>query len=234
MGGSRIKKACEALKIFIKSLPVNCYFNVYSFGNQFEPMFISSVKNSQESNHSAVKQIEGMSANFGGTNILSPIEAALRSPLIEGHPKQIFLLTDGQVYNTEQIIEIIKQKVKFSRVHTIGIGDGASQALVTGCAKHGKGHSVFIKDSENPSSKIIQLLNDSLTPVISRVKLSYDHSLVESIVPNPAKIPYILKNQMVSFYLTFKGQLEKETCLSLEYEDSLNKLPFKGEVMVSP
>jgi hypothetical protein len=79
-------------------------------------------------------------------------------------------------------------------VHTIGIGNGASEELIKGCALKGKGHHVFISDQEDPSEKIIQLLTDSLTPVITNISLKYDKSLVESIVPNPDSIPYILKN----------------------------------------
>ena len=63
---------------------------------------------------------------------------------------------------------------KFSRVHAIGVGSGCSQRLVLGCAQKGKGHHTFISDSEDPSNKIIQLLTDSLSPVISRVTLDYD------------------------------------------------------------
>lgn len=95
--------------------------------------------------------------------------------------------------NTERVIDLVKKNIKYSRVHTIGIGDGASQALIKGCAEKGKGYHIFIKDSENPAEKIIQLLNDSLTPVISKVDLSYDKSIVKSIIPNPESMPYILK-----------------------------------------
>jgi hypothetical protein len=49
----------------------------------------------------------------------------------------------------------------------------------------GKGHHVFINDSEDPSEKIIQLLADSLSPVISKMKLSFDPKVVECIIPNP-------------------------------------------------
>lgn len=100
-------------------------------------------------------------------------------------------------------------------MHAIGIGDGASSALVEGCAKKGKGYHIFIKDYENPAEKIIQLLNDSLTPVIDKINLTYDHNLVESIVPNPSSMPYILKNEVANFYLTFKGQIDQPTKISL-------------------
>ena len=36
---------------------------------------------------------------------------------------------------------------KYSRVYTIGIGNGCSEELILGCAKKGKGSHVFIGDS---------------------------------------------------------------------------------------
>jgi len=79
--------------------------------------------------------------------------------------------------------------------------------LILGCAKSGRGSHVFINDSEDPAEKIIQLLTDSLSPVINKINLKFDKSVVESIIPNPESMPYVLKNEIVNFYVTFKGQL---------------------------
>lgn len=72
------------------------------------------------------------------------------------------------------MINLVAKNTKYSRVHAIGVGDGVSEALIIGCASKGKGQYVFIGNGENPSAKIIQLLSDSLTPVISKVSLIYD------------------------------------------------------------
>lgn len=125
---------------------------------------------------------------------------------------------------------MIDSCTKYSRVHTIGFGSGVSTALIFGCAEKGRGGHVFIGDDEDPSSKIIQLLNESLTPVISEVFLNFDKNVVESIVPNPAKLPFILKGDVASFFITFKGQLLKPTSISLSYTDTLNGLPFKSTI----
>ena len=77
------------------------------------------------------------------------MENILNAKLIEGYPKQIFLLTDGEVSNTESVIELVRKSIKYSRVHTIGIGNGASESLIKGCAEKGKGYYIFIKDNEN-------------------------------------------------------------------------------------
>ncbi|XP_028429052.1 von Willebrand factor A domain-containing protein 5A isoform X1 [Perca flavescens] len=39
MGGSRIKSARETLLLLLKSLPMGCYFNIYSFGSSYEHIF---------------------------------------------------------------------------------------------------------------------------------------------------------------------------------------------------
>lgn len=77
-------------------------------------------------------------------------------------------------------------------------------------------------------------MEETLTPVIDNVSLNYDKNLVESIVPNPSSIPYILKNEVVNFYITFKGQLEKKTSFTFGYKDSLNKVPFETVMEVDP
>ena len=61
-------------------------------------------------------------------------------------------------------------------------------------AKKGKGNHMFVNNTKNITEKIINLLTSSLSPVISQIKLQYDESIVESIVPNPENLVYILKD----------------------------------------
>jgi von Willebrand factor A domain-containing protein 5 len=75
-----------------------------------------------------------MNSNMGWTEIEIPLRKILKSKVIPGYPKQIFLLTDGEVNNTEAVIDIVRKNIKYSRVHAIGLGDGASAALIRGCA----------------------------------------------------------------------------------------------------
>ena len=73
-----------------------------------------------------------------------------------------------------------------------------------------------------------------MSPVISKFKISFDQDVVESIIPNPESMPYILKDELVNFYVVFKGNLNYPTQLSLSYEDSLNNLPFSSEIEIDP
>ena len=124
-------------------------------------------------------------------------------------------MTDGTVSNTEEVIQMAKKKSRFSRISSIGIGNGASLRLIQGCAEAGRGKFVMIDDSENPAEKIISLLESSLTPLIKKITLNYDKTGLQSIVPNPATLPYILKDSVVNFYLTYKGKVTQPKTVSL-------------------
>lgn len=79
--------------------------------------------------------------------------------------------------------------------------------LIIGCAQQGKGYKAFISDEEDSSEKIIEMLQQSLSPGINNLKIKYDQNVIESIVPNPEECPLILRNEVANFYLTFKGKL---------------------------
>lgn len=135
-----------------------------------------------------------MSANMGGTEIFQPLQTILMEKVIEGYPRQVFLLTDGGVSDTQGVIKMVKKSTKYCRVHSIGIGNGASYDLIQRCAEGGKGRYLMISDNESPAEKIIELLESTLTPIISKVNLKFENKEeIESIVPNPDSIPYILK-----------------------------------------
>lgn len=78
----------------------------------------------------AIKTIEKMNADMGGTEIQNPLRELLKETIKEGYPRHVFLLTDGQVSDTQSVISLVKQNVKYCRVHTIGIGNGASLDLI--------------------------------------------------------------------------------------------------------
>lgn len=78
-----------------------------------------------------------MFANLGGTNILTPLSQVLQTKPKEGYPRQLFILTDGEVSNTQECINFVRQHSDTTRVFTFGIGRQASADLVKGLAKAG-------------------------------------------------------------------------------------------------
>ena len=78
----RMSIAQNALNLFMRSLPEGCTFSIISFGSPtFSPLFDGQYY--QEYNDgtrdAAIEEIARMSPNFGGTDILSPLQAAQSS-----------------------------------------------------------------------------------------------------------------------------------------------------------
>jgi hypothetical protein len=107
MGGTRIKKAKEALVLFLQSLPEDTYFNVVSFGSSYREMFPESKKYDKDSLSTAISQVQTMDADLGGTEIYNPLQKICKTKAFSGYPKQIFLLTDGDVSDTEDVIALV-------------------------------------------------------------------------------------------------------------------------------
>lgn len=103
----------EALKIFLSSLPNGSEVEIVSFGSKYSYEELDGVKTftyTNENLQKLLKAVSNMSANFGLTDILSPLEDIF-SFKTEGHScRRVFLLTDGQVNNKEKIFEAIKKK----------------------------------------------------------------------------------------------------------------------------
>ena len=177
MSGSFIRSASEALVLFLKSLPEDCYFNIYGFGTTFKSLFSSSVPYNQKNLDTATQHAQQLKADLGGTELLPPLRHIFEQPLVKGKQRQIFVLTDGEVSNTDACISQVKKnssKARYMmscdcfvslcdnrsftnvsyRCFTFGIGSGASTELVEGLATAGKGSAEFVKDGERLHPKV--------------------------------------------------------------------------------
>ena len=116
MSGGFINSARETLILFLKSLPEGCNFNIIGFGSSYEKLFPAvSVPYSQETLDKATQHAQGMQANLGGTELLQPLEYIFREKTTSGLPRQIFVLTDGAVSNTDACVSKVKENVARSR-----------------------------------------------------------------------------------------------------------------------
>ncbi|KAJ4462174.1 putative von Willebrand factor type A domain [Paratrimastix pyriformis] len=168
MGGTRIRQAQDALQLFLRSLPVGCYFNIIGFGSSVDRLFPQSVPYSQENMARASKAVPQMDANLGGTEILAPLREALDAPALGRAQRRVLVLSDGDVSNTQQVLMTAKQAVAArptTQVHALGIGGGVSTELIQGLAQHGQGLAEFALSSEALNPKVMALLRASLGAV---------------------------------------------------------------------
>ena len=108
----------------------------------------------------ALDQVGKFKANFGGTEIYTP----LKNIFALGRPEKcaethIFLLTDGAVFNTDMVVNLVAKNANLQqRVHTFGVGSGASEELIKNCAYKGFGNYYFVYKEQEIEEKVIQSL----------------------------------------------------------------------------
>ena len=180
MSGSSMNQAKKALELFLHSLPSDCYFNIWSFGSSYDSLFPGgSTKYSDKSLNKALNHVRQMSADYGGTEIYSPLRDIFQQAKTKkGYLRQIFVLTDGEVSNDASIISLVKQNNTQGRIFSLGIGSSASRHLIKGIARAGYGTSVFANQNEDLRAKVMSQLKNALQPAISNISIVWDDNSI--------------------------------------------------------
>ena len=173
MDGTSIEEARNALQLALRSLHEGTWFNVVGFGDRFESLFPETRPYGEASLEEASRHVAALKADLGGTEILPALRSVLERPLASGRPRQLFVLTDGQVSNTAAVLELVRKHSGTTRVFTFGIGAGASHHLVRGMARAGEGAAEFIHPGERIEGKVLRQLRRALAPGLTDVRVDW-------------------------------------------------------------
>ncbi|XP_023206783.1 von Willebrand factor A domain-containing protein 5A-like [Xiphophorus maculatus] len=216
---TRISSARDTLLLLLKSLPMGCYFNIYSFGSSFEHIFPKSVEYSEKTMEEALNKVEEMGDNLGGTEILQPLKHIYSQACIPKHPRQLFVFTDGEVGNTKEVTDLVKKNADSHRCFSFGIGEGASTALINGMAKEGGGQAQFITGADRMQPKVMQSLRFALQPAVEDISVSWDLPKGVSATVLSPPITAIFQGQRSLIYaqLTLQSSEEADGTVTVKY-----------------
>ncbi len=225
MDGERINIAKKALELAIRSLPSDSYFNIISFGSDFKFLYPESARNTYTNVQDAILKIRQFSADMGGTEILNPLLACLFAPEKQNYSRIIFLLTDGAVSNAKQVISKVQKScfLNQNRVFTVGIGNGISEQFIKRLARVGGGNFEIIQNLVVLEDKIITLLNSSLSPTLSNIRIKFDPNAIEAISPTFTPKSQILRNSPLQIFAALKNTFVGKTDVTVTYYDSVSK-----------
>lgn len=154
MQGDSIVEARRALELCVRTLGEGDTFDIIRFGSNYNSLFGASRSYDAASFEAAMTTIRGTSADLGGTELLAPLKAVFDRATTR--PRTIVLLTDGQVSNESETIELASRYKANHRVFAFGIGAGVSENLVRGLARVTRGEAEFIAPSERVEPKVLR------------------------------------------------------------------------------
>jgi hypothetical protein len=187
--GGKIDTLVAALKIFLKSLPVGVKFNICSFGSNYDFLWPKSKTYDQSSLQKALDHLKTFSANYGGTEMLKPVEATVKNRW-KDMPLEVMVITDGEIWNQQSLFDFITKTTtkNDARFFSLGIGVGASSSLVEGIARAGDGFAQFVGENEKMDKRVVRMLKGALTPHIHDYTLEVkyergddEYEMVESV-----------------------------------------------------
>ncbi|XP_029433912.1 von Willebrand factor A domain-containing protein 5B1 [Rhinatrema bivittatum] len=200
MSGVNISRVKDAMLVILKSLMPASLFNIIGFGSTFKTLFPSSQTYSEESLATACENIKKIRADMGGTNILSPLNWIIRQPVHRGHPRLLFLLTDGAVSNTGKVIELMRHHSFSTRCYSFGIGQNACRRLVQGLASVSKGSAEFLVEGERLQPKMIKSLKKAMAPVLSDVSIEWVFPETTEVLISPVSASYLFPGDRLVGY----------------------------------
>ena len=170
-----IKIVSKALELFLQSLPVNSYYQLIGFGSNFIKYDESPKEYTKENIQKSLEIIKSLDSDLGGTDIYSPLKSIYENEKDYDKiklPKNIFLLTDGEIEDKDLTLEIIeKYSCKFS-IYSIGIGDSFDKDLIKNAGIIGKGGFNFCPNLEGLNEIIVNEINKAISPYILDFKMN--------------------------------------------------------------
>jgi Ca-activated chloride channel family protein len=211
MAGTSIGEVRNALQLCLRSMIAGCRFNIIGFGSAYQPLFPESRAYDQTSLDAASQHVAGLQADLGGTEILPALQFALEQPRHARLTRQVVVLTDGEVTNTDALLALAAAHATDARIFTFGIGAGASQHLVRGLARAGGGSAEFIYPGERIEPKVIRQFGRLLAPALGEIRVEW---IGGDVTPAPVKVPPVFAGSRLLVYGFVKGARPEAVRLS--------------------
>jgi len=235
MNGARIINLKKALEKFLTILPKDSLFNILSFGSMFSLYKPESLRFTPENLKESVEWIATIDADMGGTEILPALQSATQVPQVQGYPRTIMVLTDGDVFNPGEVINHVRENSQKVRVCSVGIGHGASEYLLKNIAKAGRCTSEFVLDNEDIGDKAIYMIKAAISQYLEDLESSIEcfDSKNKAVFKEETKLGLLLKDEPFKKWVYFNNISDLEYCnVKISYFNSLKKQKATEEFRV--
>ncbi|KAG6733248.1 hypothetical protein I3842_01G217500 [Carya illinoinensis] len=194
MMGEPLENAKNALMASLSKLNTKDTFNIIAFNGEVQ-LFSSIMKlATSEAISNATEWIDANLIANGGTNILLPINQAMKllAETTDSVPL-IFLITDGAVEDEKEICHIIKGYLKREgsicpRICTFGIGSYCNHYFLQMLAHIGRGHYDAAYDADTIDFSMQRLIDSASSVILADIQMdALEH--LDSLELFPSHIP---------------------------------------------
>ena len=228
MAGDSIEQARRALEQILGELRPQDYFNLVRFGDAARALFRRQVKASRRNVLAARRMLAEMDADMGGTELGRGLESAYGSRRPEGPGSDLLLITDGEVWDVEPILQTAASSQH--RIFTVGVGSAVSEAFVLSLASRTGGACELVTPGEHMAERIVRHFRRIGSPRSQEPRIRWPASNVEQI---PDRIDSVYCDETLHAFARCDRSTGEEVALDLRGADRAS-LSFRAPVHPVP
>ena len=223
MAGSSMRIVSEAILFFLQSLTKGSYFQLIGFGSSFKKINDKPVEYNKENVQKTISIVKELKANLGGTDISSPLKEIFNSKDYDeiNLARNLFILTDGEVNNREECLNLIATNSEKFKIHAIGIGSSFDKLLIQNAGLQGRGTYHFVQNVSDVNSIIIQALSKCLRNYSLNNKINLEE--IKPIYDYIPKMNFIYPDEILNYYFILKGKNVENKNITINFENSKKK-----------
>lgn len=214
MSGDSIDQAKEALHEILSSLRANDYFNLITFGSNYNLFFPELVPAKANNIKKASQFVDRIDADMGGTEIGAALEAAYKCGSINGLSSDLLLITDGQVWDDERVIATAQKSGH--RIFSVGVSSAVSEGFVRRISELTSGACELVSPRENMSERIVRHFRRIHQPSASSIQIEWPEAPIRQL---PDKLETVYAGDTLHVFAWFSNPPTENSRLVMRFED---------------
>lgn len=182
MRGEPIEKCKETMHYVLDQMNERDSFQIIAFNHQCDTLFSEPNQVTSSTRKTAHDFINRLQAS-GGTYIANAIEKACAIPAKSNRLRIVTMMTDGDVGNEFEAINMVKKLRNKSRWFPFGIGNGSNTLILNKMAEEGGGEAKLIT-LQTPAKQVVREFYDKISsPVLTDVSVQFEGGDIKDVYP---------------------------------------------------
>ena len=168
-----------------------------------------------------LNRLKKIDADLGGTEVLAPLKEIYESRIPEGYRREIILLTDGQIGNESEVMEVVKKGDQGSRLFTVGIGYGPNEYFIRQLTRAAGGTSELVAPGERIEPKILRLFKQVMSERMDDLRIDWGS---ENLQAEQAPFnPVLFTREAMSVFARVKENLKAPGEIPVSFRAGKNR-----------
>ena len=173
MSGDSIDAARRALVGFVQGITKDDKFSLSRFGDTVEHRSRGMWSGTGQAKASAMRWIEGVHANMGGTEMASALVSTIA--ITDTGKGDVLLITDGEIEGIDEVIEVATNSKH--RIFVVAIGASPAEGHLRRLATATGGYCDFVAPGEKVEPAILRMFSRMRAPRVKNLRVKWPSAL---------------------------------------------------------